>query len=306
MSRRQLLVGVVLAACMAAPGAAAAQTTSVSQDELADLTTRARIDPAALEKLRSVEEVDGARVDLEGALEGADRSEIGSRLDALAGNAGVVAPGGDVGAGASAGAAEEARTILSERRFQPPTVPRPLAGLFRWLGRPLQPVLRALQRAFNAIASHLPGRGATLWVIIGGLVVLASGFVAARLVRRSGGRTPPTAAREHGAAGADPRALERLAEEAATTGDHERAVRLRFRAGLLRLDDAKVIAFRPSITSGEVARQARSPTFDGLAASFDAIVYGGRPAAPGDAEAARRGWPLVRQEAAEGRHGGVA
>ncbi len=99
MSRRQLLVGVVLAACMAAPGAAAAQTTSVSQDELADLTTRARIDPAALEELRTIEEVDGARVDLEGALEGADRSEIGSRLDALAGNAGVVAPGGDIGAG---------------------------------------------------------------------------------------------------------------------------------------------------------------------------------------------------------------
>ena len=52
----------------------------------------------------------------------------------------------------------------------------------------------------------------------------------------------------------DPQALERAAEAAERDGEWERAVRLRFRAGLLRLDRRKVLVYRPSLTTGEVAR----------------------------------------------------
>ena len=61
-------------------------------------------------------------------------------------------------------------------------------------------------------------------------------------------------------------------------GDLEAALRLRFRAGLLRLDARGAIEFRPSISTHEVRRALRSEDFDALAATFDDVVYGGRAA----------------------------
>jgi hypothetical protein len=93
-----------------------------------------------------------------------------------------------------------------------------------------------------------------------------------------------------------PAELERAAEEAERSGDWERAVRLRFRAGLLRLDEARVLPFRESITSGEVARKLRSREFDGVARAFDEVVYGRRAALADDATGAREGWRRVLAE----------
>ena len=53
-----------------------------------------------------------------------------------------------------------------------------------------------------------------------------------------------------------PRALERRAAEAEAAGDLEAALRLRFRAGLLRLDARGAIDYRPSISTREVRRDA--------------------------------------------------
>ena len=64
-------------------------------------------------------------------------------------------------------------------------------------------------------------------------------------------------------------------------------MRLRFRAGLLRLDRRRVIVYRPSLTTGEVARAIGSPAFAEVGDRFDAIAYGGRPAEQEDAEAAQ-------------------
>ena len=99
----------------------------------------------------------------------------------------------------------------------------------------------------------------------------------------------------------DPRALDRRADAAEAAGDLEAALRLRFRAGLLRLDARGAIEFRPSISTYEVRRTLHSDDFDALAATFDDVVYGGRAAArrrtsPPPASAGRRG-PLAKAAA---------
>ena len=94
----------------------------------------------------------------------------------------------------------------------------------------------------------------------------------------------------------DPETLERRAREAAARGEHELALRLGFRAGLARLDRRGVIELRPSLSTGQVARALRSPQFDGAAARFDEVVYGGRAAAAADVEAARAAWSAVLDE----------
>ncbi|MBW3626759.1 MAG: DUF4129 domain-containing protein, partial [Actinobacteria bacterium] len=95
----------------------------------------------------------------------------------------------------------------------------------------------------------------------------------------------------------DPVQLERSADEAERAGDLALAVRLRFRAGLVRLDRAGALRLRPSLTTGAVTRAVPSETLVRLATDFDEIAYGGRPAAPGDVAASRTGWPRVLAEA---------
>jgi Domain of unknown function (DUF4129) len=73
-------------------------------------------------------------------------------------------------------------------------------------------------------------------------------------------------------------------------------VRLRFRAGLLRLDRRKVLVYRPSLTTGEVARTLKVPAFDEVGSRFDEIAYGGREAQREDAKASEQGWKDVLTE----------
>ena len=95
----------------------------------------------------------------------------------------------------------------------------------------------------------------------------------------------------------DPAELERLADEAERRGDLEIALRLRFRAGLLRLGRVQALPLRPSLRTREARRTLRSARFDRLARDFDEVVYGGRPPSEVDVEAARSEWPQVVAEA---------
>jgi hypothetical protein len=182
----------------------------------------------------------------------------------------------------------DARRILARDEYQPNEPPRPFRGVLQWLGDRLAPLGRALARLFDDPR-----------VAVAGLVaaVALSAVVTAALVRRRDRtaverRRPPAAA-----VPADPDALEREADERERAGDLETALRRRFLAGLLRLDRAGLLAYRADATSGSVGRTLASPTFDGLAGAFDEVVYGGRRAAAGDLDAARRGWPRVLEEA---------
>lgn len=275
---------MVLGLAAAGPGAA----QSISGQQLQALAERAVTDPAALAQLQAVQQVDGRPVDMGRALAGAEGPVLASRLRALAG--GGPAPGvGPLAPEARQAAAE----ILEGRRFKKSDVPRPLAGVLRTLGRWLEPIGEPLGRLWGRIADSLAGQLALV------VAVLALATVASVVLI---GRRSPAAvhrSRRLGAEGEglDPDELERQAKAAEQAGDLDRAVRLRFVAGVLRLDEAGVVTYRSSMTTGQLRARLRSGSFTELAAAFDEIAYGGRPAEEADVRAATEVWPRVLAEA---------
>jgi hypothetical protein len=284
MSRRVLvLLGVAALLLAAVPPAGA---TAVTGAQLRALAREAGSDPAALATLRAVTSVDGVPADLQSALAGAQGAELQRRLAALAGGTREPVDAAD--------ARREAQDVLSGSRYQPEDDGfHPLRGLLGWLGDRLAP----LGRPFTWLGDHIPGGMNVVWAILGLVTLLGAAFLAQRRIRGrlQGARSLPGAGRR--SAEADPAALEQAAVKAEREGDYERAVRLRFRAGLLRLARLRAIPDDVTTTSGQVSRQLHSRSFDELAGTFDEVVYGGRPAEKDDAVAARGRWDDVLGEA---------
>jgi hypothetical protein len=188
-------------------------------------------------------------------------------------------------------ARREAQHILNDGRFKSSSTPRPLRGPLQWLGDRLDSV-------FGPIGRFLAGLPAVFWWLFAAALIAFVVFMIVRVRQRRVAAAP-----EHGKGRGtapegpeDPDTLERQADEAERAGDLQRAVRLRFRAGLLRLGHRGAIRYRPSVTTGEVRRTLRSTRFDGLAGTFEEVTYGGRTADPPDVDAARREWPQVLEE----------
>jgi hypothetical protein len=222
-----------------------------------------------------------------GALRGAAGADLRARLELLA-----AAPDG-VRAADAAAARGEARQILSQRRFRGTRIEGPFGGLLDRLGS----VVRWLRDLVPNLDRALPGGRAVAWILFAAGVGVFAWLLAGRTVRRRAAGALAAAAGAGGARAETPAALERRADEAERGGDYEEALRLRFRAGLLRLDARGTIAFRPSLPTGEVARTLRSDAFDRLAADFDEVVYGSRPAGEEDVATARREWERVLEGA---------
>ena len=183
----------------------------------------------------------------------------------------------------------DVRDILDDRRFRSDPAPRPFRGPLRWLGDRLEPVTRWIGDAIDFVPWFV-------WLAIGlGLVGLAIAWIVRRVqpARRARGAA---AADAHAAHAEDPAALERAADAAERDGDLETAVRLRFRAGLLRLGARGAVEYRPSLTTSEVRALLGSDTFDHLAATFEHVAYGGQRAEPPDVAEARTEWPRVVKE----------
>jgi hypothetical protein len=121
-------------------------------------------------------------------------------------------------------------------------------------------------------------------------VLIAALVGARRMMHGLDASAAALAAAGIGPAAVDPAALEREAEHAEEGGAFATAVRLRFRAGLLRLGARHEIDYRPSLLTADIARRLRSPQFDALARSFERVAYGGLDADADDATAARDGW----------------
>jgi hypothetical protein len=191
-----------------------------------------------------------------------------------------------------------AEDILADPRYHPRRGPRPLAGFFERLG---ELIVDPIIRFFRSIGDALPSVGSPPWIALAAVVVIAALVVAMRL--SSGRGRQRFAARglmgddEHGLG---PGELERRADDAERRGDLDAALRLRFLAGLARLDETGVVRFRPGLTNAAVSRALRSRDFDGLATDFDEVAYGGRPATTDDVTTARSIWPSVVATARSG------
>jgi hypothetical protein len=189
-------------------------------------------------------------------------------------------------------ARRNAEEILNDRRFRSDPAPRPFRGALQWIGDRLQPVWDWLAELFGRV----PG---PIWLLLGGLGLVALGTYIALKIRKSarvGGREHADPFAGVAERPEDPDALEREADDAERRGDLDRAVRLRFRAGLIRLGTRGAIAYRPSVTTTEVRRVLGSETFDELARTFDGVTYGGVEAQQPDVAAARDDWPRVLDE----------
>ena len=273
---------------------AAAETRA----EVLDLAERATTDEAALDQLRAIDEIDGSPVDLDRVLEGASGEEIEERVETLVSeDAAVTEPD-------AAGTREVAKRILDQDRYRPDEIPRPLRGPLEWIANLLEPVGDAIgavfgwiAERFGELASATPGGALTLWMLIG-LVVVAFVMLQTKNVIARRSRKEPEHEGEHAVRVEEPRDLERRAAAARASGDHELAVRLLFRAGLLRLARSRAIPARSSLTTGELKRILSLPEFDRLGISFDKIAYGRRPATEADSDAARSGWTRVLEKTA--------
>jgi Domain of unknown function (DUF4129) len=187
-------------------------------------------------------------------------------------------------------ARRRAEDILGERRFQDPDLPSPLRGPLTWIGDRVQSLL-------DVIFSPLEGAAALGWIILGAVVVAAVAVIAYRLSRRRADVDQPAGTARPASTPASADDLEREADACEEAGNRAQAVRLRFRAGLLRLAADGAIPRANAITNREVARRSGSPSFPGVARSFEEIVYGDRPAHSEDLDLSREGWKAVRREA---------
>jgi Domain of unknown function (DUF4129) len=189
-----------------------------------------------------------------------------------------------------------ARHILSGRQYRSAPTPRPLRKQLSWLGDRLHGIVDW----FGRVISHIP---AILLLTFGLLVIaIAVAFIVSKVRARRG--RPDARYRSRGTTNdesEDPDELERAAEAAERAGRLDDALRLRFRAGLLRLGDRGAIRYRPSVTTNEVRRALGSETFDDLARTFEGVAYGGRDAQAPDLDSARRDWPRVVGSAGKGR-----
>jgi hypothetical protein len=282
--RRRLVLSLAIGFALATvPSPVSA--TEVSRARFHELIEDAPGDKAALAELSAVRSVDGRPVDMRRALDGASPEELATRLEALRVEGSV--PPSRTG---PVDPRSEARDILSEPRFADADEPRPLEGLTDWLDETFGGALDPLR---DFVVRVLPGGVVTFWVLLVSILAIVTFFLAGRWGDRAAGRRSSFGATDDGNGDEDPRRLERDAEAAERAGDLDASLRLRFRAGLLRLADRGVVPRRTSMTSEEIGALVRSQTFDRLASTFDRVVYGRRPASSADIDEAKSGWKAL-------------
>jgi hypothetical protein len=179
---------------------------------------------------------------------------------------------------------DEANRILSQPEYRVETTTSERFGTW------LRDLWFAFLEFLDTVAG-LVGGPLVLGTILALMVVIVAVLVARNLGRRRARELEDRIRREHVLArGVDPGELENEADTAASRGDHAEAVRLRFRAGLLRLDESGRIEYRPGLTGAEIEDLLQSPVFGMLARRFDEIVYGRQRASADDYTQAVAGW----------------
>ncbi len=187
---------------------------------------------------------------------------------------------------------ERAQDILSDPKYAgdtPTLLERILGPVYDWLEWLIAFVIEMVTRIFEWLSRAITTDVMTL---VGPLLVLLTVVLAAFILARR--RARDIQRRETIERilelGADPVELEALARAAAEAGDFSEAIRLRFVAGLLRLDAEGRIVFYPGLPNGAIANELGEPTFERLASQFDEVVYGRAQAEAADAQRAALEW----------------
>jgi hypothetical protein len=209
----------------------------------------------------------------------------------------------------STSAREQAHGILAHPPYRttPSHAPRPLAGVFHAIGRGLNAALgRPASWLYHHLLVHIGhGLQSTFggwWVIVVGVMATVLGAAMAVMIvkRRARISTRDVASVGTGAGTEDPDDIDHRALAAESTGDHETAVRLFFRAGLLRLQMKGLLSNQNAQTTRQLTEHLHSPTFNALAERHEVIVYARQPATAVDVDTARRDWPRVLAESQSG------
>ncbi len=167
------------------------------------------------------------------------------------------------------------------------TAPNWLWELFRWM---LQPLFWLLE-----LTEGLPQFLRWVIVVVLSLIVIALiahiGYSLMSAIRGTPHRKRASTKPRQRVI--DPAELEREADQAGGRGDHIGAIRLLFRASLLRLQQTEKRKFRPGFTNRDLLRRYRSsPLVDPLrrfVETIDAKWYGEEPCLEGDYVACREG-----------------
>ncbi len=203
-----------------------------------------------------------------------------------------------------------ARSILSKPPYVRSTQrPGVLAAFVTDVGRAIVDVVRwvidlfrrAIGHPVEAGAHRAFGSHANLALLA--LVAVAATVVCVVLVRRAPRRSPSPATDPSEAARR--RRVAELLDRAAAArraGDLDGALRLRFEAGLERLEARGTLTGRQSLTTEELSARLASPRFDGLASVHTLVAYGGAHATARDVDAAFELWPGVLDEALAAAH----
>ena len=257
----------------------------------ASSAARAASDPAALAQLREIDRVDGAPVDLARRARRRARARSSSaprgarrrrRAPVATSPAARSRRGGrDPGAGRSTSRpGRRARSAACSTGSA--TGSSRSGGRSSWLAEP-DPGRRA-SRSGRSSARSSCSRAAFVAVRLGAPAAAASSSSG------SAGRAAERAI--------DPRELEQLADEAEDARRARAALRLRFRAGLVRLAALRAVPQPETLTSRQLVRAARlaRSSAGSPAISTRSSTAAGRPPRA-DVETAREGWPQVLREA---------
>ena len=167
-------------------------------------------------------------------------------------------------------------------------------AVFNWIGDALR---RYIFHPVSSGAKSSLGSAAPLVLVVVGaclVVAVAVGILYWRRTRPSSS-TAERARREPRSARAA-RLLDE-AEAAWRAGELDAALRLRFEAGLERLEDRGVVRDRASLTTAELSATLSSGTFDDLASTHTLVAYAGVHASDRDVENAFDRWPVVVDDA---------
>jgi hypothetical protein len=192
---------------------------------------------------------------------------------------------------------EHARAILKQRRFRGRHTPGPFRGVVRAVADGFAAIGRALApvgRFFDHFAWLWTNTVARLFLVLGVAAIVAA--LSLVVIRRRSAVAVGRGGARRALARDDPSRLDRQAEEAEARGDYATGVRLRFIAGVIRLQDAGRVRRGRTTATRAIGRQLHSEVFDDLGDTFDAVAYGGRPATSDDATQARDAWRRVLAE----------